>query len=73
MGLRLRQEGPSSLDWARPARREQGRAVRSRGRKPAQPRLPTPSLRISQPAAVRWRGLAWAARVAPCFFLTFIP
>lgn len=43
------------------------------GRKHAQPRLPTPSLGITQPAAVSSRGLARAARVVPCFFLTFSP
>ena len=37
MGLRLRQEGPSSLDWDGPAGREQGRDARFRGRKHAQP------------------------------------
>lgn len=45
-------------DWARPEGRAQGRAARFRGRKHAQPGLPTPSLGILPLASIRspWAG-----------------
>lgn len=73
MGLRLRQEGPSSLDWDGPAGREQGRDARfGAGSTPSLDSPPLPSASLCPPLSGR-SGLAWAARVVAYFFLTFSP